>query len=517
MRLALASLALGAGLLAPKGPLTAQITPVTVPKGQLRWDFSGQLESWDARWRDGVREEAAADFARANLDRTFIPGLGEAEQRLQRITGLSQLNLSLGRSIASQIVNRGTRGIGGAFGLTKSITLFGSVPFVSVKIESRFLIDTATSTLGANPGAAQFATFLNQLGAAVGALQTRITSGAFDGDPNLKAQAQARLSYGQMLLAELIGLLSEPTTASAFLPLGTSPVGAALLSQIRSFQAELAGLFGVPGFTAALSLPTRRADVDAFTNYLTDPTGPIISRPLDETPYLIRMGDIEVGAAWRLVDRFPAARFGSGFRATLDGTVRLRTAQLDRQDRFLDLGTGDRQPDVELNLTTDFAFGRLGLRMVGGYNLQLPGNQNRRVTSPDQPIARATTQAGVRRDPGDVIRVSARPFIRLATHLSVYGAVDYWTRQLDRFEYAAGQPPVEGVDLQVLGVGSKADALLLSTGISYSHSGQDKRGMLGLPMDASFRYQRVARSGTGIIPDSHSVRFDLRFYTRLWK
>ncbi|MFN0179468.1 MAG: hypothetical protein ACKVZ0_11770 [Gemmatimonadales bacterium] len=514
MRLALAAWSAAALLLAT--PLAAQVTPITVPKGQLRWDFYAQLESWDWRWRDGAREEAAAAFARPIVDQAFLPGLADTEARLKRMTGLSQLNLSLGQSIASQIVNRGTRGIGGAFGLTKSITVYGSVPVVSVRVEPRFVLDTTSSTLGANPGGAQYATFLNQLATALAALQSRIASGAFDPDPNLKALAQARLTYGQMLRADLLALVNDPATASPFLPTASSQVGASLINQIQALQSDLAA-FGVTGFTASLSLPTRRASVDDFTTYLTDPTGAVAGRPLDEVPYLIRLGDVEVGVAVALIDRFPRSRMGHGMRTTLDATLRLRTGQLDRQDRFLDVGTGDRQPDVDVNLSTDLALGRFGVRLVGGYNLQLPGNQNRRIGPPDQPIGAATTQAGVRRDPGDVIRLSARPFLRLATHLSLYGGVDFWTRRADKFVYAAGQPPIDGADIDVLAIGTKADALLLSGGLSYSHSGEDKRGALGLPMDASFRYERVARSGSGILPDINSVRVDLRFYTRLWR
>lgn len=489
----------------------AQITPITVPKGKLRWDFGGQFESYDYRWRDGTREEAVGALRTEKLGAPAIPGLADLNARLQKITGATEVDLSLGRSLSSQIVNLGTRRLGGAVGLTKRITLFGNVPFVSVKIEPRFLLDTAGSTLGVSQGSAQYATFLSQLNSAVAALQARISSGAFNDDPASKALAQSRVAYGQTLFAELSAVASQ----AAFLPTASSAVGTLLLSQIQSFRTDLASL-GVTSFSAGFSLPTKRADLADFDTFLTDPNGSIQAQSLDDTPYLTRLGDIEVGAAFLLFDRFPATRIGFGTRATLDATVRLRTGQLDRQDRFLDLGTGDRQPDVDVNLTTDFAFGRAGLRLVGGYNLQLPGNQDRRVARPDQPIAPISARAGVRRDPGDVIRVSARPFLRLATYLSVFGAVDYWNRRTDKFTYAAGQDPIAGLDLNDLAIGTKSDALLLSGGLSYSHGGESKRGILKLPLDASFVYQRIATSRTGLVPDISMVRIDLRFYSRLW-
>ncbi len=500
--------------LATVSPASSQVTPVTVPKGTLRWDFYGQFQAWEWRWRDGRREEAAADFVRSSVDRSFVPGLDSTEARIRRLTGLGQVNLSLGQSTASELVNVGVRGFGGAFGLTKAITIFGSVPIVSVKIEPRFLLDTASSNLGLNRASLGHGNVVVQLQLAASAIRGKLA------DPDLppaeRANLDALLIRVTTLEIELRALLVEPATAAYFLPTASSAAGAALRGEVQRIQTDLAAA-GVTVFTASLNLPGVRASIADFTGFLTDPAGPIAGRPIDDTPYLIRMGDIEVGAAIALIDKFPASRLGRGVRATLDGTIRLRTAQLDRPDRFLDLGTGDRQPDVDLNLTTDIAMGRFGLRMVGGYNLQLPGNQNRRVAPPDQPIATARTQAGVRRDPGDVLRISARPFLRLATHLSLFGAVDFWTRQADKFDYAAGQPPVEGVDLSVLSEGTKSDALLLSGGLSYSHSGENKLGILKLPLDASVRYERIVRSGTGVLPDANTIRVDLRLYTRLWR
>src|SRR5262245_32540324 len=98
---------------------SAQILPLTVPRGKLRWDFYGRFESYDWRWNDGTREEAAGDFDRRPLDRTFMPGLGDTEDRLARITGLSNLNFTLGASRSSKVVDFGTLGIGGAVGVSR--------------------------------------------------------------------------------------------------------------------------------------------------------------------------------------------------------------------------------------------------------------------------------------------------------------------------------------------------------------------------------------------------------------
>ena len=42
-------------------------------------------------------------------------------------------------------------------------------------------------------------------------------------------------------------------------------------------------------------------------------------------------------------------------------------------------------------------------------------------------------------------------------------------------------------------------------------------GVLGMPLDASARYQRIASSTFGRVADSHVMRIDLRFYTGVWR
>jgi hypothetical protein len=57
---------------------------------------------------------------------------------------------------------------------------------------------------------------------------------------------------------------------------------------------------------------------------------------------------------------------------------------------------------------------------------------------------------------------------------------------------------------------------MLAGGMSFAHSGLDKKGERKLPMDASIRYERIVQSGLGIFPDFNTVRIDLRFYGRLF-
>ena len=48
---------------------------------------------------------------------------------------------------------------------------------------------------------------------------------------------------------------------------------------------------------------------------------------------------------------------------------------------------------------------------------------------------------------------------------------------------------------------SKANATVLSVGITYANPGGLRPGGTGLPVDASWSYERVLRAGGGIVPD----------------
>ncbi|MEZ4586104.1 MAG: hypothetical protein R2909_06860 [Gemmatimonadales bacterium] len=508
------------GLALAPASLVAQALPLTLPKGKIRLDFSGRFESFDRRFNDGTKEEWAGDFD-GPLDRATIAGLSETETILKRITGLSDASLNLGRTSALQLINLGTLGFGGAVGVTDWLTIFGSVPFVRVKARTRVSLDTTGANAGFNgtdpvfgqaAAVAQWSLFAADLTGQIGELEDSLASGFYDADPTRKALAQQTLTQAQSLLTDLQALYgSSPAT---FLPRSGTSIANAMLQVIQTLQTRLTSL-DLPSFSGAPPLPTGNFTDESYAAYLTDPEGPIAAKAFDDVPELSYVGDIEIGAVVRLLDHFPASSYGKGMRSALETTVRLRTARLDTPDRFLDVGTGDRQPDVEVNLVTDLGAGRFGTRVRVGYNLQLAGNQNRRIAPPGM-LAPANTLAGLRRNPGDVIQAAVQPYFRIAPYLALGASFDYWRRGADAWDYAAGQPPLEGLDPNVLGEGSKADAALFGLSLIYTHSGVDRHGRQRLPLDARVRWQRVASSATGRVADSHVLTVDLRFYGNLF-
>ena len=496
-------------LLVPSA-LRAQLAPVGVPAGVLRVDLDGALETWDQRWRDGSREPLGADLSSAAAGSDLFPSLGDADARIGRITGLPDFRLNLGTlaTDAEADVGRGVLGL--ALGLTRSLTVFGNIPLVRARVQSAIQIDPATADAGVNPGAEQEAGFFQELDASLTALSGRIAAGDFDADPALKARAQAALEAGTALGDDLFGLLADPATASAFVPTAGSPAGAAIASRVADLQTALASDFGVGGFTTGVALPDSPVTRDDLVALLADPAGPIATRP-GESKVTFR-GDAEAGLALTLADHWDRATRRGGFRAAVEGLVRFPTGQVARPDRLLALGTGDGQTDVEFRVTTDLGSGAWGLRAEGLYNRQLAADYLLRVAPPTQPLTGSDRLSAVRRDPGDILSIAVRPFFRLAPTLAIQASAMRWSRGADEVGYLTPADSIPGVSASVVAEDSKVSATVLGIGITYSSPGRLRPGGKGLPVDASWTYERVVGASGGIVPDRHAVRARLRVY-----
>jgi len=477
-------------------------------------DLYGALDSWDHRWRDGVREPLGADLSSPALGSDLLPFLSDADARISRITGLSGYRLNLGALTTDVLATEGRGVLGLGLGLTRSITIFGNIPLVEARVQRHFALDPAQADAGPNPGSAEESAFFQQLDASLTALSGRIAAGAFDGDPALKARAEATLADATSLRGDLFGLLADPTTASPFVPTATSAAGTAMTTRIAGLQSTLASDFGVSGFTAEPALPTAPVTVDQFVGFLADPTGPIATRP-GESKVTFR-GDAEAGVAVTLVDHWDREKRRGGFRAAAEGLVRFPTGRVAPTDRLLALGTGDGHTDIELHLTADLGSGKVGLRAEGMYNRQLAANYLARVAPPTQPLAPLDLLSAVRRDPGDIVSIAVRPFFRLAPKFAIQGTAIHWSRGEDKASYLTPADSIPGVSASVLAQDTKVNATILGIGITYSNPGAMRPGGRGLPVDASWGYERIVRASGGIVPDRHSMKARFRVYFGLF-
>jgi hypothetical protein len=507
-------LAILACLLAPSA-VRAQLAPVGVPAGVVRVDLDGAIDIWDHRWLDGEREPLGAGLSSPALGSDLLPSLGDADARIGRITGLAGYRINLGALTTDAEAEDSRLYFGAALGVTRSITVFGRMPLVRVRAQSHSTLASTTATdAGLNPGSAQQSTFFQQFDASLATLGARIAAGAFDGDPALRARAQSTLDAGGALRNDLFGLLADPATASPFVPTATSTAGSAMTARVTDFQTTLANDFGVSGFSTAPTLPTELVTTDEFLALLSDPAGPFALRTGDYT--ITFRGDAEAGVALTLVDRWDRGPRRGGFRAAVEGLVRFPTGQVAQTDRLFPLGTGDGQTDVEIRLTTDLGTGRWGFRAEGMYNRQLAADFLVRVAPPTQQLVPIDRLSAVRRDPGDVVSIAVRPFFRLAPTFAIQGTALHWWRGTDAVSYLTPEDEIPGVDASVLAENTKASATVLGIGVTYSNPGRLRAGGNGLPIDASWSYERVVRATGGIVPDGNVMRARFRYYFGLF-
>ena len=499
-------------------PAPAQLAPLTVPKGHLRMDLSGSFATWDRRFRQGQSEDAAQDFIRDAVGSDFWPGLKSGDSLLARITGITSA-LNLGSTTASQHVFVGSTSLGLAYGLTSRITLFGTVPFRRVQVRSTFSQDSTSGTAGFNPadstfgdgsGATQDASFFAQFDAALGSLQGKLNSGFYDSDPAAKQLAEQTLAAGAGLRTDLFALLLDPATASPFLPTSSSTAGNIILQKVTTLQTVLAGL-SVTGFTLAPALPSGRVGDSDVENFITNAAGPVAGN-LD-APVITALGDIEVGAAYLFLDRRREDGM-SRLRVAGQALVRLPTAQLDRPDRFFDLGTGDRQPDVELGMAADLRQGRFGGRLSGSYNLQLAGTAARRIAPPSVPMPWAATLANVERTPGNELRLGVQPFFALSRTFAIAVSGQYVRHGADSYTLLEGQPAIPGYPVEQLAEESQSSWIEASAGVTFAAPLEVTGDRPHRPFDAGLAYHTVVSSSGGRVPRTGDLRFFLRYYAK---
>jgi hypothetical protein len=503
--------------------LGAQFTPLTVTRGMVGVDLLGRFTTWDQRYRDGSLESAGADFSRSAIGVGLFPALAGAEERLARVTGLTGPILNAGRYGVSQLTTVGEFALGLQIGVTRRLTLSGMVPFQRVRVQTIGSLDSTDAVSGFNPadpvlgsaaGAATTQAFFQQFDTAIAALSAGLANGTWAGDPALQALAQATLAEAQSVRGDLHGVLLDPLTRSPLIPVAGSAPGMLLLDRVTQLQSRFADGLGISGFTQQPALPEARPTVDDWNRFLTDGGGPV-SGSLG-APIYTALGDVEIGAAYLLVDNGFDAPGGTAIRLALRGTARLPTSQLDDPNRLFDLGTGDRQPDGEVALVADLARGRGAVRLAGWYTHQFPGTQERRIGPPENPYQTPGTLALVEKDPGDVVGIAVLPAYRFTPRFAFLAGVEWWSRGEDRYRWAEGQAALNSVDPNVLSEGVGARAWSLRLGLTWSHPGGTPLRPAGAPLDASVTWERVMGASGGRVPRTESVRAGLRVYARFW-
>ncbi len=516
-------------LLALAAPLSAQLAPVGAPKGTLRFTLGGRFLTADQRIFGGHEEDYLADFGSRALGSDRFAFLQAVDTVVGQAIGQAAYKVNLGGLTAHGQLTLNTGTIGAALGVTRRLTLFAHVPFVTMRVRASLREDSLSGDAGFNPahptlgnGTDQAAAnlFFNDFNAALQTLNARIASGAYTGNPTLLALAQSIAARGARIAAGLESITTA-SEASAFLPTATSAAGVALTNTIRGLQDTLANSLGVTGtFTEDPVLAAARLSPGDVTRFLSNQAGPIAALPLTGAT-ISRMGDMDIGAVYTLVDRFD--RMGQrpgGFRLAVEGRLTLPTGLRDNPNNLLHLGTGNGRYELALSGTADLGAGAWGTRLAGGYTRKFSALRVRRVAGPDEAFPVASRLSNVNYKAGDVLQIGARPFVRLARNFALAGSADYWREASGRATYYRASDAIPGVPASVLVRNSARRALLVGGGVSYvGRAVQECQAgrRCGLPIDASWRYSRVVAGSGGRVPQFWATEIEIRWYQRLWR
>lgn len=480
------------------GQLPFQLAPV----GTLRIGLHGEFAPAFREIADGKRRSLGSPVSVAPGQ----PLLGDLQDRLGAILGTTSSAGSMGTLGAELEYQRGTGTIELAAGITRRLTVGLALPIVSIRTQSSFTASAQDATVGLNPvlrGDPGSEMYLSQLGAALGELKARVETGAYDGDQAVKDAAVSLLAEGPVLQTQLAALLTDSVTASAVLPLSTSPEGIALLGRTNSLREEFAHRFGISGFSAALSLPGTPLSDAELTSLLGARRGFDLAPSTD--PPLVGLGDIRLGAT-ALVFEKPFLRIWG------EAGVRLPTGTAPRVRYLRDQGTGERQFALDAAGIVETSRGSLGLRATTRFQRGFASDREARVGSRDQVLRPASRTTLLRMTPGMRWSVDVRPYLRVAPSFALYGQLTYQRRGADAWESVSQATPISGGSISGMGAGSGASALIAGVGLSYAHTGVNKDGDVKRPVEAGLGLTRVVMSGSGIVADRLTTSIWFRVY-----
>jgi hypothetical protein len=514
-------------LLLNPSPLAAQLAPVGVPKGTLRIDIRGAFESADRRLFDGNTEDYLADFGSPSFGSNRIPLLRSADSLVGVVLGQAGYRLNLGNQRARGQLTVGSGTIGAALGLTSRITLFANVPLVTTRVQARLRLDSTTADGGLNPAHPALGNpteqgladaFFTAFNTALATLETRIANGTYAGNPTLDSIARAFAQKGGDMRDALFTLTRDPLIASPFVPSGASSTGQQIAARIAGLQDTLANTLGVTGFTGSPVLAANRLTDAEFATALTNPAAPIAAFPFAESK-IARIGDMDVGAVFTVLDRFDRPGKTGGFRLAVTGLLRLPTGFRDNPANLIDVGTGNGRYEAGVTGTADLGSGPVGTRLSGGYLVRFPTLRVRRVTTPAAPYVEAARLTNVRMNAGDVLTLGARPFLRLARNIAIHGQADYIRVGADAVSYNSAADAIPGVPASVMAEGSRT-ALAVGGGVSYvgraAHECEPGR-KCGWPVEAGWSYTTVVRGTGGRVEKFRTTRLEVRWYQRIWR
>lgn len=523
------TLVLAGSLASLPAPSIAQLPDARVlPRGVLRISFEPEYTNYDRRFSlgtpgiaGGTPERLGTDLTADTVGSNFFPSLVAPEAAIRAIIGDSTYRINIGSFDTELDADLRRFPLDLAFGLTDRLTMSVRVPIVTSRMNASVVFDSTDGNAGWNPasdrsgianGAGEIAALLSELNAAANWLDTEIASGAF-GCPMGPTCGSARtlLTRARLLVDNLATLTGVPVTGAVgtlppFVPTRASAAGAAILNEIAGVIAEFQ-TFGAPTVTASLPLPDSVMSTGGVEAVFPDPAFGYEAFPL-QTTRQSGFGDVEIEFRYALAS-------AENVRALVRSMVRLPTGRHDATNHFIDLGTGDRQTDIEAGFEVALSSpAGLGVALDGSYTFQLADERPRRITPPDRPIALRIDEFTVQRNLGNIVRLSAHPFLHLSHGFRVFASALYYRKGLDSFSSASPINTSSGSAVEDLALESSMRTFSFGAGVAYRSLG--KEGQNSLPIEAGLSYRSTFSGTGGLTPKSNILNIYLRLYYQIF-
>ena len=536
---AIVSLAFGSS------PASAQAIPgllddaSVLRRGAARIDASFRTARADERYglntpgrRADSLEPLAADFNIPDLGSAQLPGLSAAELRIRELSGLSGFVLSLGRPAISSSVSSTTLPLRIDVGVTSRLMLGVMVPYVRTRnsVRTGFNPSGTEGNAGINPGliAGQARTrntrFRDEVTSASAALRGALDfCAANPGAPDCaeleanRAEAEALITESRIFRDRVESIYGSDTATrpALFVPRVGSEAQVAIEQRAATMNALYRSLLGLePGAgdpIAARPFPAQTPIAAGQASVLfTDPDqrlGLALRPP--RTVERSNVGDIEIGATFRLLDSFaPSGGAGVPMRAAVGATFRLATGQEDDPNDLFDVPTGDGQNDVELRGALDIGvLRRLVTSMRGRYTVQLADRAIVRITDdPSDVFPAAYRRQEVERDLGDIVEIDVLPRFALGEYFALVGQYAFRRRAEDSYsgrytipDATTGIGDIE-LDAATLARETRATEHRAGFGFTFALHPAVAAGRLRRPIEVSYLHSRTIGGSGGNQP-----------------
>jgi len=511
---------------------------------QTGWSFANERFGRVGTTNAGQPEPLGSDYSRL-LGATAFEQLTPLQASLSGFLGTTADELSAGTLRTSMDLGVVTTPFSIDVGLTNRLMLAIVAPYVKTRMDVSVFANTppGTANVGLNPGL--FVTtakttngqVVSQLTAAVTKLNSELTRcaqsldatcSAINADRAAAAALAAQATGAATTIGRIYGTVS--VRGSAFAPLGTSTLQGAVNARLAALATQFGALLGDPptlqSWIDARPVGSNLLAYDDFQTAISDTSLGISAVPL-ESVERSHLGDISIGGKYLLFDStHPVGGAVSGAertgaRVAVSALYRISNAQVESPDDFADVGTGDRQPDVEVAAYADALFTRrLQMSIVARYALQQADELPLRIAAnPGDPFSPLYRRHVVQRNLGDVMSLEVTPRYSPNDVLTVAATYRYWHKGADNYSGTFPATDLSGasvtLDASALNAATTQQEQRLGASVAYSTLAAWQRGRAKWPVEVTLlRWQSL--TGSNAITKFTTTAIGLRYYSSLF-